>query len=133
MKKPVDGLDDHITDAFSVVSLLIAIVAAYLAAIWPVVTELLNRPRPDVAADRRQLAQRCSAYRWIAWGLTLAGGAVAAIMLPLVADVVNAIDTSEAFSTLRASVLVFFILLVGAVVTAGVIASRLGKRASKLR
>ena len=39
---PVKVLDAQIVDAFSVVSLLIAITAAYLAGIWPIVNDLLH-------------------------------------------------------------------------------------------
>ena len=127
------GLDDRITDAFSVLSLLIAVVAAYLAAVWPIVADLLNSATPDVDDDSEALANRCDAYNWVAWGLTIAAVLVAAIMLPLVVDVFGAIDPGDGFSTLRASVLLFFLFMLGAVASAFVLGFRLRRRAKELR
>lgn len=125
------GLDARITDTFSVLSLLCAVVAAYLAAIWPVIAALLKE-NPEVERDKRRAADSCIAYHRLAVVLASGGTAVFAVMCPLLKDIYDTLGQG-AFSPLRASVSLFAVFLAGGIVTGLVLSSQLRKHARVLR
>jgi len=129
---PVKVLDAQIVDAFSVVSLLIAIAAAYLAGIWPIVNDLLHGQDPDVAIDADRMARRCGAYVLSASALAVVNLLVMALLLPLLAQVITSFSSSGPFHTVRASLVLVELLLLSGCATSGVLAFRLYKRKKEL-
>jgi len=128
----VKVLDAQIVDAFSVVSLLIAIAAAYLAGIWPIVNDLLHGKDPDVAIDADGMAGRCGAYALSAAALAVVNLLVMALLLPLFAEVVTSFSSSGPFHTVRAALVLVELLLLSGCATSGVLAFRLHKRKEDL-
>jgi len=129
---PVKALDAQIVDAFSVVSLLIAIAAAYLAGIWPIVNDLLHGKDPDVAIDADRMAGRCGAYAFSAAALAVVNLLVMALLLPLFGEVVTSFSSSGPFHTVRAALVLVELLLLSGCATSGVLALRLHKRKEDL-
>ena len=129
---PVKMLDAQIVDAFSVVSLLIAIAAAYLAGVWPIVNDLLHGKDPDVAIDADGMAGRCGAYALSAAALAVVNLLVMALLVPLFAEVVTSFSSSEPFHTVRAALVLVELLLLSGCATSGVLAFRLHKRKEDL-
>lgn len=129
---PVKVLDAQIVDAFSVVSLLIAIAAAYLAGIWPIVNDLLHGKDPDVAIDADGMAGRCGAYALSAAALAVVNLLVMALLLPLFTEVVTSFSSSGPFHTVRAALVLVELLLLSGCATSGVLAFRLHKRKEDL-
>lgn len=126
-------LDERITDTFSVVSLLIAVVAGYLAAVWPIVIGLLNQSTPDNEYDRNELARRCRAYMHAAGVLAFASIAVIGVMAPFLCRIAVRAFCFHEMSPLRASVALFALFMVASTGVALVLATRLARRAKKLR
>jgi len=127
------GLDERITDTFSVLGLVIAVVAGYLAGVWPVISQILNQPRPSANDDAEELAVRCTSYERICWVLTSATILVLLVLTPIVIDVLRTFDWSASVSPVRASVLLFALLMIGSVVCAVLLGVRLRGRAAQLR
>jgi hypothetical protein len=131
-KAAVKVLDAQIVEAFSVVSLLIAIAAAYLAGIWPIVNDLLHGKDPDVEIDADGMARRCGAYALSASALAVVNLLVMALLFPLLADVVASFSTSGPFHTVRAALVLVELLLLSGCATSGVLAFRLHRRKEEL-
>jgi uncharacterized membrane protein len=133
MISPSASLDNRIVGTFSVVSLLIAVIAGYLAGIWPVIAQLLNKRRPNADDDAEEEARRCDAYKWGCRALTTASAAVALVMLPLVVDIFSAFHVGASVSPLRASVVLFAIFIFATVICSAVLGRRLNQKAHYFR
>lgn len=118
-------LDKQITDAFSVVSLLLAVAAAYLAAIWPIINELLGDPQVSDNYETATLRRKRVSYAVTTAVLTVFEIAVAGILLPLALKVFQDWDGAGPFNPLRAGLLLAETALLAGVVVAGTLAVKL--------
>jgi hypothetical protein len=107
----VKSLDDEIVDVFQVASLLLAVAAAYLAGIWPIVNDLLHSTKPSVRADREAVAARQRIYAWSTGALAVVDLLIFLILAPLAVDVVKAWHWHGHFHAVRACVLLAEALL----------------------
>lgn len=121
-------LDKQITDAFSVVSLLLAVAAAYLAAIWPIINDLLGEPRVSDNYEAEALGRKRTSYSVATGVLTIFQASVAVILAPLVFRVFEHWDRDGPFNPLRAGLLLAELALLAGVLVAGTLAVRLWRR-----
>jgi hypothetical protein len=126
------GLDGEISDAVGLVGLLLVFVAGYLTATWSSAAELLERPVPEVAADRARLRGRVAATRAVATGSLVATIAVLVLLIPLSHRVVTSFDLRGRFDTLRAGLLLVDVFLLSLAISALVLVRRLTHRAREL-
>ena len=108
-------LDQEISASFSVLGLLIAVIAAYLAGVWPTVMRLKEKRIPDLPEERASDIRTCQSYRNAALVVLVAATVVVALILPLFVRVLGDVDIHEGFSTVRASAVVFELFAVASV------------------
>lgn len=126
-------LDEQIVDAFSVVSLLIAISAAYLAGIWPIVNGLLHEPKAAVQADRDKQSSRCATYAAATVALAVINGAIGVLLVPLSICVIEDFSIHGPFHTVRAGLILAEGLVASGALVAGTLANRLYGRRKQLK
>lgn len=127
------GLDKQIVDTFAVVGLLIAVATGYLAAIWPVVADLLTRRPPSADDDRADFARRCLSYTIASVVFVAVASALLVIVSPLVVDSVQTFDRHEDIDPIRSAVVLFAALLVLGALCGVRLAYRLGRRYRDVR
>jgi len=76
-------LEEQISSAFSLLGLLLVFVIGYFAAFFPLAQEPIERPAPDVTADRRALANKLRTYRVLFAGVLILTVATAIVLTPL--------------------------------------------------
>ena len=116
-------LNKQITDTFSVVSLLLAVAAAYLAAIWPIVNELLGDPEAKTEFKKAELRRKRTSYIKALVVLTVFEVLITLLLVPLVIEVVG--DWGDHFEPVRAGLLLAMSALVGGFAVTGRLAKRL--------
>jgi hypothetical protein len=121
-------LDDEIATAFGLLGLLLVFVIGYFAALLPLVQDLLERPAPEVAADRRALVSRLRTYRVLVGGVLLLAIATGIVVAPLTRRVVLAISFRGPFPTIQAGLLLIDLMLVALVTETIWVWMRLGRR-----
>jgi hypothetical protein len=121
-------LDDEIATAFGLLGLLLVFVIGYFAALFPLVQDLLERPAPEVAADRRALVSRLRTYRVLVGGVLLLAIATGIVVTPLTRRVVLAISFRGPFPTIQAGLLLIDLMLVALVTVTIWVWMRLGRR-----
>ncbi len=126
-------LDDEISNAFSLLGVLLVFVIGYFAALFPLTEELLERPTPDVTADRRVLIARLRTYRILMGGVLLLTTATGVVVAPLTRRVVSAISFGGRFPTIQAGLLLIGVMLLALLVVALWAWVRLGRRINALR
>jgi predicted metal-binding membrane protein len=126
-------LEDEITSAFALLGLLLVFVIGYFAALFPLVQDLLDRPAPEVAADRRALASRLRTYRVLVAGVLLLAIATGVVVTPLTRRVVLAISFRGPFPTIEAGLLLIDVMLLALFVVTAWMWVRLGRRIRVLR
>lgn len=104
-------LDQQITDAGGLISLLLVFVFAYFSALLPVFEDLRHRPKPAAEDDRGALVRQLSTYRSIACGILSVVVAVLALLAPLSWRVARA-QLWSPFQTLRVGLLLVDVLLI---------------------
>lgn len=124
---PVD-LDKQITDTFSVVSLLLAVAAAYLAAIWPIVNDLLGDPKVSDNYETEALSRKRTSYAAATAVLTIFEVSVAGILAPLAFKIIERWEGDGPFNPLRAGLLLAEVALLAGVLVGGTLATRLWLR-----
>jgi len=124
----VKELDQSIVDAFGVVSLLLAFAAAYSAALWPIVSDLLTKQKPIVNADRQQDARRCRAYAWTMGTLAALFFLTGIMLTPLTIDVIQDFTFGGEFHTVRAGLVLVQVTLLSGTIVVIVLCRRLVKR-----
>ncbi|HUC14670.1 MAG TPA: hypothetical protein VMS00_09490 [Acidimicrobiales bacterium] len=114
-----DDLNTQITDVSALVALLLVFVFAYFAGLLPIWEDIRQKARPAADDDRAALRQRISAYRML--GLALLGviALVVLILGPLSWHVLHS-ELWNPFQTIRMSLLLVDVLLLGTAV--GVVA-----------
>jgi hypothetical protein len=126
-------LDDEISNAFSLLGLLLVFVIGYFAALFPLTEELLERPTPDVTADRRVLIARLRTFRILMGGVLPLTTATGLVVAPLTRRVVSAISLGGRFPTIQAGLLLIGVMLLALLVVALWAWVRLGRRINALR
>lgn len=104
-------LDEQITDASGLISLLLVFVFAYFSALLPVVEELRHRAKPAARDDLEALVRRLLSFRAIACGLLAVVSLVLALLSPLSWRVLRA-QLWNPFETGRVGLLLVDVLLV---------------------
>ncbi len=104
-------LDDEISAAFALLGLLLVFVIGYFAALFPLAQDLLERPAPEVGADRRALISRLRTYRVLVGGVLLLAAATGVVVTPLTRRVVLAISFRGPFPTIQAGLLLIDVML----------------------
>ena len=126
-------LDDEISSAFALLGLLLVFVIGYFAAIFPLAQDLLERPAPEVAADRWALVARLRTYRVLVGGVLLLTVATGVVVTPLTRRVVMGISLSGPFPTIQAGLLLIDLMLLALIAVTVWVWIRLGRRIRVLR
>jgi hypothetical protein len=113
--------------------LLLVFVIGYFAALFPLAQDLLERPAPEVEADRGALISRLRTYRVLVGGVLLLTAATGVIVTPLTRRVVLAISFSGPFPTIEAGLLLIDVMLVALFAMTLWVWIRLGHRVRTLR
>lgn len=114
------GLNEQIVATFTVASLLIAVSAAYLAAIWPIINDLLGEDPPGQDDDQTyRLNRRRATYAATCFALALFDALILFALFPLARQVVAGMDIGTEIDPVRASMFAAYLTLVmGTAVTA---------------
>lgn len=104
-------LDEQISGAFALVSLLLVFVIGYFAALFPLAQDLLEHPVPDVEADRQALISRLRTYRVLVGGVLLLTVATGVLVAPLTRRVLVTISFEGPFPTIQAGLLLVDVML----------------------
>jgi MFS family permease len=128
----VSSTDDQIVKAFSLVSLLLAFTAAYFAALWPIISDLLNSPSPETLAERRAAGRRCRSYAISMLVFAVILALIAALLTPLTLHVLDDLGSQVGFDTVRAGLLLVQVFQIAGLVTGLVLFTRLRRRAGTL-
>jgi hypothetical protein len=127
------ALDEEISAAFGLLGLLLVFVIGYFAALFPLAQDLLERPVPEVAADRRALVSRLRTYRILVGGVLLLTIGTGVVLAPLTRRVVLAISFRGPFPTLQAGLLLIDVMLLALFGVTVWVWRRLGIRMRALR
>lgn len=126
-------LDDEISTAFGLLGLLLVFVIGYFAALFPLAQDLLERPTPEVAADRRALISRLRTYRVLVGGVLLLAVGTAVVVTPLTRRVMLDISFRRPFPTIQAGLLLIDVMLLALFAVTVWVWLRLGRRIRALR
>jgi hypothetical protein len=126
-------LDDEISTAFGLLGLLLVFVIGYFAALFPLAQDLLERPAPEVAADRRALISRLRTYRVLVGGVLLLAVGTSVVVTPLTRQVILAISFQGPFPTIQAGLLLIDVMLLALLAVTLWVWVRLGRRIRALR
>jgi hypothetical protein len=126
-------LDDEISTAFGLLGLLLVFVIGYFAALFPLAQDLLERPAPEVAADRRALISRLRTYRVLVGGVLLLAVGTSVVVTPLTRRVMLAISFQGPFPTIQAGLLLIDVMLLALLAVTVWVWVRLGRRIRALR
>jgi hypothetical protein len=126
-------LDDEISTAFGLLGLLLVFVIGYFAALFPLAQDLLERPAPEVVADRRALVSRLRTYRILVGGVLLLTVGTGVVVTPLTRRVVQAISFRGQFPTVQAGLLLIDVMLLALFAVTVWVWVRLGRRIRLLR
>ncbi len=126
-------LDDEISTAFGLLGLLLVFVIGYFAALFPLAQDLLERPAPEVAADRRALISRLRTYRVLVGGVLLLAVGTSVVVTPLTQRVMLAISFRGPFPTIQAGLLLIDVMLLALLAVTMWVWVRLGRRIRALR
>ena len=126
-------LDDEISKAFGLLGLLLVFVIGYFAALFPLTQDLLERPAPEIAADRRALISRLNTYRILVGGVLLLTVGTGVVVTPLTRRVVLAISIRGPFPTTQAGLLLIDVMLLALFAVTVWVWVRLGRRIRTLR
>lgn len=121
-------LDDEISTAFGLLGLLLVFVIGYFAALFPLAQLLLERPAPEVVADRRALISRLRTYRVLVGGVLLLAVGAGVVVTPLTRRVVQAISFRGPFPTIQAGLLLIDVMLLALFAVTMWVWVRLGRR-----
>jgi len=124
-------IDKEITDAFSLLGVLLVFVFAYASALAPLVFSALERDTPGPIDDRAVFIGRLRAYRWLVRGVFVAAGAVLGLLFPLSYRVLRDLSLSGAFHTVRAGLVMVDTFLLLSLVAASFASSNLSARIKK--
>jgi len=108
----IKPLDDRISDASLLISMLLVFAFAYFSALLPQIEDLRARPRPNAEDDRHSLDRRLMAYEGIAAGLAVIVVLIVLLLVPLSIDVMKSKPWHGPFDTLRIGLLLVDLLLV---------------------
>jgi hypothetical protein len=128
---PVKDLDSQLSDAVNLIAVLLVFVFAYFSAVWPQAQAMLDED-PDVAADRRRLANKHRGQRFLLSGLVVVVLVILGVLSPLTSDIVRAWSWHGEYHTLRAWLAVVDGLLLAVGVIAGRMVLRLRSRIREL-
>lgn len=126
-------LDDEISTAFGLLGLLLVFVIGYFAALFPLAQDLLERPVPEVKADRQALTSRLRTYRTLLGGVLLLTLGTGVVVTPLTRRVVLAISFGGPFQTIQAGLLLIDVMLLALFAVTVWVWVRLGRRIGMLR
>jgi hypothetical protein len=126
-------LDDEISSAFALLGLLLVFVIGYFAALFPLAQDLLERPAPEVDADRGALISRLQTYRVLVGGVLLLTVTTGVVVTPLTRRVVLAISFRGPFPTIEAGLLLIDVMLLALFAATLWVWIRLGRRIRSLR
>jgi hypothetical protein len=84
-------LDEEISNAFALLGVLLVFVIGYFSALFPLAQDLIERPAPEIEADRQALVVRLRTYRVLVGGLSLLTVATGIVVTPLTRRVVTAL------------------------------------------
>lgn len=121
-------LGDEISSAFALLGLLLVFVIGYFAALFPLTQDLLERPAPEVAADRGALISRLRTYRVLVGGVLLLTVATGVVVTPLSRRVVLTISLRGPFPTIEAGLLLIDVMLLALFAATVWVWIRLGRR-----
>ena len=125
-------VDEEISSAFSLLGLLLVFVIGYFAAFFPLAQELIERPAPDVIADRQALIAKLRTYRVLLGGVLLLTISTGVVVTPLTRHVLLAISFRGPFPTIEAGLLLLDVMLVALFVVSAWVWLRLGQRSRAL-
>jgi hypothetical protein len=128
-----DVLDKDISDAASLISILLVFVFAYFAAVTPQIGVLLAEERPGVGADRERLGHRLKGVRWQITAIAVLVIAVFALLIPLSWRVISAWSWHGKFHTLRVGLLGAEVLLLATFIVLARIWLKLSNRIKEMR
>lgn len=127
-----DDLDKNITDAFSLLAVLLVFVFAYFSTIWARAEELIDQPAPADSEDKRRLRVRIMNQRRLVVSLAVTVIALGALLEPLSSQAIG--DWKwHPFDTVRAGLLLLDLFLVAMIVIAVWLWIRLKHRISQLQ
>ncbi len=126
-------LDDEISTAFGLLGLLLVFVIGYFAALFPLAQDLLERPAPEVAADRRALITRLRTSRVLIGGVLLLAVGTGVVVTPLTRRVMLAISFRGPFPTIQAGLLLIDVMLIALFAVTMWVWVKLGRRIRMLR
>lgn len=126
-------LNSEITSTFTLLSLLLVFVIGYFAALFPVAQDLLERPTPEIAADRRALISRLRTYRILVGGVLLLTAATGVVVGPLTRRVLLSISFGGPFPTIQAGLLLVDVMLLALFGVTAWVSVRLGRHIRSLR
>jgi hypothetical protein len=126
-------LDKEISTAFELLGLLLVFVIGYFAAIFPLAQDLLERPAPEVSADRRALTSRLHTYRILVGGVLLLTVATGVVIAPLTREAVLALSIDGPFPTIKAGLLLIDVMLLALFAVTTWVWARLSRRIRDLR
>jgi hypothetical protein len=126
-------LDDEISSAFALLGVLLVFVIGYFAALFPLVQDLLEQPKPDVLADRRVLLSRLQTYRFLVGGVLLLTVATGAIVTPITRRVLQCISFGGPFPTIQAGLLLIDVMLLALFTVLVWVWIRIARRVRSLR
>lgn len=126
-------LNNEITSAFTLLSLLLVFVIGYFAALFPVAQDLLERPTPEIAAERRALISRLQTYRILVGGVLLLTAATGVVVSPLTWRVLLSISFGGPFPTIQAGLLLVDVMLLALFAVTAWVWARLGRHIGSLR
>jgi hypothetical protein len=122
---PADGLDlnGQIAQAFSVISLPLAVAAAYLAAIWPLINELMeDDPVGSSDYEKRLRRRKRTSFSAAAAVLTVFELSIALVLVPLAVEVFARWDWDGDLDPVRAGLLLSVVAMGAGAMVAAVLA-----------
>lgn len=125
-------IDEEISSAFSLLGLLLVFVIGYFAAFFPLAQELIERPAPDVLADRQALIAKLRTYRVLLGGVLLLTFSTGVVVTPLTRNVLMNISLRGPFPTIEAGLLLLDVMLAALFVVSAWVWFRLGQRSHAL-
>ena len=123
-----DRLDAELEAVVQLVAVLTAFVIGFLAAAWSRVVLLNETLTPEPLAEIRSLRSRLVGTRRLLLLVAASAVAVAAVVAPLVADVISLIGFDRDYVPLRAGFLLMVVFVLAAAAAASVAAARLNRR-----
>ena len=120
-------LDRQLSDAATLLGLLLVFVIGYFAAVAPAADEASGRPAPDVAYDRQLLANRLRTQRNLLIGLEVLIVAVLGVIAPVTVRVAAHL-IGRPYSVLKTGVLLIDALLLVVLAASIVLTRRVERR-----